>query len=103
GLQAVASGGEQAVVTSTIGSYFTRPLILSRPALAQASSSSPPGAPPTPIAPIGSAPILILIAPCAKSICGSLAKPPADGVGPMRCAIAPLVSSLRAAPSVSTV
>jgi hypothetical protein len=34
---------------------------------------------------------------------GSLAKPPEDGVVPIRCAMAPLVSSLRAAPSTSTV
>jgi len=32
-----------------------------------------------------------------------LGQAPADGVGPTRCAMAPLVSSLRAAPSVSTV
>jgi len=83
--------------------YFNRPLILSRPALAQPSSRSPPGAPPTPIAPIASAPTLILTAPYNNSMCGSFAKPPADGVAPMRCAMVPLVSSLRGAPSMNTV
>src|SRR5215467_312818 len=38
---------------------------LSMPALAQASSFSPPGAPDTPTAPIVSLPILIGSAPCA--------------------------------------
>ena len=45
--------------TLRIPDYFSHPLILSRPALALASSRSPPGAPPTPIAPIASASTLI--------------------------------------------
>src|SRR5215472_4128584 len=45
--------------------YFRSAATLSMPALAQASSFSPPGAPDTPTAPIVSLPILIGSAPCA--------------------------------------
>ena len=45
--------------------YFRSAATLSMPALAQASSFSPPGAPDTPTAPMVSLPILIGSAPCA--------------------------------------
>jgi len=83
-----------------IADYFNRPPILSRPALAQASSSSPPGAPPTPIAPTASAPTLILIAPCNRRMWGSFAKPPADGVVPIRAEHQHRVGLIASGPSV---
>src|SRR5262249_3204244 len=45
--------------------YFNWSATLSMPALAQASSLSPPGAPETPMAPMVSSPTLIGSAPCA--------------------------------------
>src|SRR5215469_13526301 len=48
--------------------YFRSLATLSMPALAQASSLSPPGAPDTPTAPIVSLPILIGSAPCAGTM-----------------------------------
>src|SRR6266700_2112647 len=48
--------------------YFRSAATLSMPALAQASSLSPPGAPETPTAPIVSSPTLIGSAPCAATM-----------------------------------
>src|ERR1700730_8727002 len=54
------------------GDYLTRALIFSNPALAQASSKLPPGAPPTPIAAITSSPTLMRKAPGNSRMCGQL-------------------------------
>src|SRR5216684_2905718 len=48
--------------------YLSWSATLSRPALTQASSLSPPGAPDTPAAPITSSPILTGSAPCAATM-----------------------------------
>ena len=52
---------------------------------------------------IASEPTFILIAPGNSRMCGRFATPPAEGVLPIRCTIAELVSSLREPPSISTV
>jgi hypothetical protein len=57
--------------------YFNRSLILSSPACAHASSSLPPGAPAAPIAPMTSAPSLIVRPPPKSSRCGNLENGPA--------------------------
>src|SRR5580692_7391292 len=57
-----------AIPRAPAGSYFSASATLSMPALAQASSLSPPGAPETPTAPIVSLPTLIGSAPCAGTM-----------------------------------
>src|ERR1700686_330742 len=62
--QTVVSDGQRGLV----GVYFNSEATLSMPALAQASSLSPPGAPETPTAPMVSLPTLIGSAPCAGTM-----------------------------------
>src|SRR6202163_3740168 len=62
--QAVVCDGQRGLV----GVYFKSEATLSMPALAQASSLSPPGAPETPTAPMVSSPTLIGSAPCAGTM-----------------------------------
>src|SRR5207245_11645693 len=79
----------QSAATAAAGAaYFSWSATLSSPALTQASSFSPPGAPETPTAPITSSPILIGNAPWAattplKCTKGSV------GLSLRRCAISP--------------
>src|SRR3984893_364098 len=62
--QTVVCDGQRGLV----GVYFNSEAALSMPALAQASSLSPPGAPETPTAPMVSLPTLIGSAPCAGTM-----------------------------------
>src|SRR6266566_3330090 len=61
--QTVVCDGQRGLV----GVYFNSEATLSMPALAQASSLSPPGAPEMPMAPMVSLPTMIGSAPCAAT------------------------------------
>src|SRR5262249_14334916 len=56
---------QQSLAVRRFRDHFSWSATLSSPALTQASSLSPPGAPDTPAAPITSSPIVIGRAPCA--------------------------------------
>ena len=90
--------------------YLRCALILSMPALAQASSSSMPGPPETPMPPTTSLPALMRRPPTMSEMRGNLPRPPAlarpqkaVGFAPIRFTMALMLSSLWVAPMVTTV
>jgi hypothetical protein len=92
------------LLVKTMLDYFILSLILAKAARAQSSSKFPPGAPPIPMPPIGSAPTKMVTPPGVKVIFGRL---PSDAVVAgfllMRSKIALVESSLRTGASETAV
>jgi Protein of unknown function (DUF1223) len=79
--------------------YLSRSAILATAAWAQTSSLSPPGAPPTPIAPMTSSPDLMTTPPGTRKTPGRCCSGPKAGPLLTRATIALVVLSLKLGPS----